>query len=629
MTGFKFPDDDIKTLGDCWERAFRKYPKRNFLGTRAMDKMTGEPGMTYEFETYEDFEQKRTKIASGFEALGISKKQTFGLYSINQPEWVVCEAACARQNIVSVPLYDTLGADAVEYILNHAECVGVACSKAVLRTLLNVISRCDTVKFIVVYGSKNSPGSIPAKAANGRVTIKTFEEVLLLGTTRPCQAIRAMENDIATICYTSGTTGNPKGVVLTHLNLISNAAGYSYDLNIGKDDVHVSYLPLAHIYERVTFMVCVLGGAAVGFYRGDVLGLLDDIQALRPTVFCSVPRLWNRIYDKVNAGIAEGSPLARMLFAKAYASKKYAFENGKAPNPFWEKLVFSKLKAKLGGKVRYMSSGSAPISGHVIEFLRICFGAIVFEGYGMTESACVISKTNARDFSTGHVGAPAPCCEIKLDDVPEMNYRKSDKPYPRGEVCVRGPSVFVGYFKSPEQTKECFDERTGWLSTGDIGMILPGGVLKIIDRKKNIFKLAQGEYVAPEKIEAAYGRSPLVAQTFVYGDSLKASLVAIVVPDEEVLLAYAKANGIINSSNGSSLRALCDDENIKRAVFNSMNKAANEAKLNSFERAKKIHLHGELFSVENGLMTPTFKLKRPQAREAFQKQIVEMYNSLQ
>lgn len=628
LTGFPFPDDDCKTLGDIWESAFKKYPNRPLLGTRSMDERTGHPGK-YAFNTYSDFELIRTKIAAGITALGCTSSQTFGLYSINQPEWVACEAACTRQNIVSVPLYDTLGPDAVEYILNHAECVGVACSKVVLHTLLNVIHRCETVKFVIVYGNENGPpGAIPAKTANGRVTIKTFEEVLILGSAKPVAPVRAHENDVATICYTSGTTGDPKGVVLTHLNLCSNAAGYSYDLNIGIGDIHVSYLPLAHIYERVTFMVCVMGGAAVGFYRGDVLGLLDDVQALKPTIFCSVPRLWNRIYDKVNAGVAEGSPIARMLFAKAYASKKYAFENGKPPNPFWEKLVFSKLKAKLGGRVRYMSSGSAPIGGHVIEFLRICFGAVVFEGYGMTESACVISKTNERDFSTGHVGAPAPCCEIKLDDVPEMNYRKSDKPYPRGEVCVRGPSVFAGYFKSHEQTRECLDEVNGWLKTGDIGMMLPGGRLKIIDRKKNIFKLAQGEYVAPEKIESAYGRSPLVAQSFVYGDSLQASLVAIVVPDEEVLAQYAKANGLMKGGGAPTLRDMCENEAIKRAVFNSMNKAANESKLKGFERAKRIHLHGELFSVENGLMTPTFKLKRPQAKEAFLAVIQAMYESL-
>ena len=198
------------------------------------------------------------------------------------------------------------------------------------------------------------------------------------------------------------------------------------------------YLPLAHIYERVTMLVCLFRGAKAGFFRGDVLGLLDDIAVLKPTVFCSVPRLWNRIYDKVQAGIREGGFVKQTMFAMAYASKKRALDEGRPPPAIWEKIVFSKLRDKLGGRVRYMSTGSAPISAEVMEFLRICFGGTVFEGYGMTESACVISKTHEDDFTCGHVGSPVACCEVKLDSVPEMNYTTADKPYPRGRRCAFG-----------------------------------------------------------------------------------------------------------------------------------------------------------------------------------------------
>lgn len=198
----------------------------------------------------------------------------------------------------------------------------------------------------------------------------------------------------------------------------------------------------------------------------------------------------------------------RKLFEIAYENKLRALSEGRQPSAFWDRLVFAKLRQRLGGKVRFMSTGSAPISPEVMEFLRVCFGTLV-EGYGMTESACVIAKSSPPDFTVGHVGAPAPSCEVKLVDVPEMQYTTRDQPNPRGEVCVRGPSVFKGYFKDEGQTRECMD-ADGWLHTGDIGMWLPGGRLKIIDRKKNIFKLAQGEYVAPEKIENVYVRSPLV-----------------------------------------------------------------------------------------------------------------------
>ena len=331
----------------------------------------------------------------------------------------------------------------------------------------------------------------------------------------------------------------------------------------------------------------------------------------------------------------------------AYASKKAALQEGRPPSAFWDKLVFSKLRQRLGGRVRIMSSGSAPISGEVLEFLRICFGGVAFEGYGMTESACVIAKTAASDFTTGHVGAPAPSCEVKLVDVPEMQYTTRDLPCPRGEICIRGPSVFQGYYKDAQQTAEVLD-ADGWLHSGDIGMWLPGGRLKIIDRKKNIFKLvrpciiahlrsfgliafsfavlqAQGEYVAPEKIENVYIRAPLVAACFIHGDSLAPALVAVVVPDEEVLQAWAKERGHPAAGN---TRALCADHKVVAAVFEQMQAAAEEAGLRSFEQAKAVHLHPEVFTVESGLITPTFKLKRPQARAYFKAAIDGMYAQL-
>jgi len=189
---------------------------------------------------------------------------------------------------------------------------------------------------------------------------------------------------------------------------------------------------------------CLHKGVGIGFFRGDVLGLLDDMAALKPTMFISVPRLLNRIHDAVQAGVKEGSFAKRMLFGRAYAAKKAAMAEGRPVSAFWDRLVFSKLREKLGGRVRLISSGSAPISPEVLDFLRVCFGGVVFEGYGMTESACVISKTAPDDFSTGHVGPPASSCEIKLVDVQEMGYLESDQPFPRGEICVRGPSIFQG-----------------------------------------------------------------------------------------------------------------------------------------------------------------------------------------
>ena len=293
---------------------------------------------------------------------------------------------------------------------------------------------------------------------------------------------------IATVCYTSGTTGNPKGVVLTHGNLIANSAGMEAtmfvqsDLPINEEDVHMSYLPLAHIYERMMIINNLHAGCACGFSRGDPLLLLDDIQALQPTIFFSVPRLWNRIYDGIMGAVNSASFVQRALFKTAFNQKNAALRAGK-PKPYvWEKLVFEKIQARLGGRVRFLASGSSPISSNIMEFLRTCFCPLI-EGYGMTEAGCSITTTHPGDTVLAHVGAPIACFEVKLDDVPEMGYTHADAPYPRGEICVRGPSVFQEYYKDEVNTREAID-ADGWLHTGDIGTWVEQGRLKIIDRKK-------------------------------------------------------------------------------------------------------------------------------------------------
>ena len=240
----------------------------------------------------------------------------------------------------------------------------------------------------------------------------------------------------------------------------------------------------------------------------------------------------------------------------------------------------------------------------------------------MTESACTICMTAPGDVSTGHVGAPLPCCEVKLADIPDMRYTHADAPHPRGEICVRGPIVFRGYHKAERQTAEVLDGE-GWLHTGDVGTWLPGGRLRIIDRKKNIFKLAQGEYIAPEKLEAVFGRAPLVAQVFVYGDSLKAQLVAVAVPDADVLLPWAAERGM-----SQDVAALCGDAAVRAAVLRGMQQEGAAARLKGFEQVAAVHLTPEAFTVENGLLTPSFKLKRPQAKAAFEAELAAMYRAL-
>jgi len=395
-------------------------------------------------------------------------------------------------------------------------------------------------------------------------------------------------------------------------------------------DSHISFLPLAHMFERIAQANNYANGVAVGFSRGNPLLLVPDIQELKPTVFVGVPRLYNRLYDKINAGINTSGSVKKLLFQTAYNAKKgNLVDHGSVDHRVWDKVVFAKIRAQLGGRVRLFVTGSAPIAVPVLQFLRICFSCNVVEGYGQTEASAACSLTNRQDVNaSGHVGSPLACNEIKLVDVPEMNYRSTDTvkgvPYPRGEVWVRGANVFSGYYKDPANTTEALTQDN-WLRTGDIGLWTPENNLKIIDRKKNIFKLSQGEYIAPEKIENVYVGNRFIAQIFVYGDSLQSTLVAIVVPDEEELKTWAKQNKI----EFSDFKSLVNHHAVEPMLSSEMQATGVKGQLRGFEHVKAIHVTHELFSIENGILTPTMKLKRNEAKKRYQSEIDTLYKKIE
>jgi len=624
-------NSDRRTLWENWMETLRVHGDRDFLAERYLrdGKLGG-----FEYKTYKQIDVDVQKFRSGMVHLGLKPREHIALYSKNRTEWQVVDIAMQSIGVVTVPLYDTLGPEAAEYILENAECAACVTEIGGLENVLKA-KNTSYLKLVVVLPPRtfdpkekfDKYEELLQKDFAKEFQVVKYDAVLDAGKRNPSPAVPPTSHDLATICYTSGTTGVPKGVTLTQNNLMTDSLGLTSNSPVYMDDVIISYLPLAHMYERIMEITGIKAGGKVCYFRGDTLLLLEDIAACQPTVFCGVPRLFNRIYDKIMTQINNSSFVKRNLFRWAYDWKKKNLEASGALTSHLD-FVFTKIRNAFGGKVRIMITGSAPISPVIMEFLRICASCKVMEGYGQTETAACATATLEDDQSgAGFVGVPIPCTEVALFDVPEMNYTQSDvvdgKPVERGEICFRGPNMTPGYWKMPEKTNQMIDSE-GWLHSGDIGMWLPDGNLKIIDRKKNIFKLSQGEYVAPEKVENVYAVSSFIAQAFVYGNSLKSSLVAIIVPDEEVVIPWLKNQGIaVNSLSGA-----CKEYALKQAILADMRKLAKERGLHGFEQAKAIHLHDELFSLENGLLTPTFKLKRAIAKKEFSEIIEELYRTV-
>ncbi|XP_066416207.1 long-chain-fatty-acid--CoA ligase 6 isoform X1 [Molothrus aeneus] len=655
--------DDARTMYEVFRRGFSISENGPCLGFR-------KPKQPYQWLSYKEVAERAEALGSGLLQQGCkpSTKQFIGVFAQNRPEWIISELACYTYSMVVVPLYDTLGPGAIRYIVNTADISTVICDKPEkAKILLDHVERKETPGLRSIILMDPFEKELTERGKSCGVRIQTMQEVEDCGRESRHVPVPPRPEDLSIVCFTSGTTGNPKGAMLTHGNVVADFSGFlkvtekvifprQDDVLISFlplahmferviqvrnlpeltrprgapcvffqsqwsptcEDVHISYLPLAHMFERMVQSVVYCHGGRIGFFQGDIRLLSDDMKALRPTIFPVVPRLLNRMYDKIFS--QADTSLKRWILEFAARRKKAEVRNGIIRNDsLWDKLFFNKIQASLGGCVRMIVTGAAPASPTVLGFLRAALGCQVYEGYGQTECTAGCTFTTPGDWTSGHVGAPLPCNLIRLKDVEELNYFASKG---EGEICVKGPNVFKGYLKDEERTAEALDQE-GWLHTGDIGKWLPNGTLKIIDRKKHIFKLAQGEYIAPEKIENIYIRSDPVAQIYVHGDSLQAFLVGIVVPDSEVMPGWAKKRGF-----EGTYAELCKNKELQQAIMEDMVRLGKESGLQSFEQVKAIYIHSDMFSVQNGLLTPTLKAKRPELRDYFKKQIEELYSSI-
>ncbi|KAI7865268.1 hypothetical protein BDF14DRAFT_1827145 [Spinellus fusiger] len=634
-----FLDKDTHSVYGLFSHGLSVGRDRPCLGYRPLNTQTGEHE-PYVWQSYGQVEERITNFGSGLlhtinHTLGNPKTEKIpvGIWAPNRPEWTITDLACNAYSLYSVALYDTFGPDAIEYIVEHSEIETIVSTIDHVADILKLKKKLPKLKIIISMDSLNTAKQCTGPAGASvlgdwakecGVILLDYDHVEKLGAVHPRKHNYLSILDLATIMYTSGTTDKPKGAMLSNLNFICTTVGAITQFNYIGEDVYFSYLPLAHIFDRAMLFSVLYKGGKIAYYSGNTENLMKDLQFARPTIFISVPRLLNRIYNNIVQVTVNAPGVKGEMSRMAVASKLKLLNEGKGyHHDVWDELLFNKIKPILGGNVRLVITGSAPIDKDILQFLRISLLVTIVQGYGTTETTAAASCQIMHEHKSGDVGPPFPGNEIKLVDVPEMNYLSTNTPYPSGEVWVRGSNIFMGYYKDVEKTREVLDKE-GWYSTGDIGHFDERGCLHIVDRKKNIFKLAQGEYVIPEKIENTYCRDPLVAQIFVHGDSLERYLVAIIVPDPDILNIVAQQ---VVKDTTLNYEQQCRHPAIHAEVMKRLTQLGKTSGLRGFELVRSVYLESVPFTSER-ILTPTFKLKRHEAKIFYRVQITKMYSDL-
>ncbi|KAI8344331.1 hypothetical protein BC941DRAFT_408356 [Chlamydoabsidia padenii] len=617
----RVPDTTVHTLYDVLQNSVKKYGDKKAFGSRRLEKMVEEEKEVtkyingvetkekkvwkyfqlsgYEYITYKEASDTAHAIGNGFAALGLAPKTKVEIFSGTTQQWMLTAHGLFTQNMTIVTAYETLGEDGLLHSMNETEVEAIFTTADLMPVVSRVASQCPTLKYVIYTGEPNP--ELAAKIKSDQIQdVLTLDELIELGKKFPREPRRPEPEDLCCIMYTSGSTGNPKGVILSHKNIVAAIAGVDrlLERSVSSADTMLAYLPLAHVLELTVESACIYWGVTLGYASvrtltdASVRNCKGDIKEFRPTLMTGVPAVWESIRKGILNKINSASPSAQKIFYKAYATKSWLFERG-MPSKILDAVVFSKIREQVGGRLRFGLSGGAPISLETQKFLSVCLCPIL-GGFGMTESCGMSTVMAPEQFGYGHVGAPVPCCEIKLVDVPDANYFSTNYPKPQGEVWVRGPSITSGYWKREDVTKETIS-NDGWLQTGDIAEWNEDGTLGIIDRKKNLVKLSNGEYIALEKLESIYKSCLFVNNLCVYADSLLPKPVALVVPVEASVRKWASENNV----DEKDWEKLCQEPSVKKAVLGALLTQGKEAGLKPAEMLFDIHLCHEEWTTDS------------------------------
>ncbi|MDW7761987.1 MAG: long-chain fatty acid--CoA ligase [Acidobacteriota bacterium] len=589
----------VETLSQLFMNTIASYPKDDLF----LCKIDG----TYAPISSAEADRRVRSFSLGLRELGLQPGDKVILLSENRPEWAIADFAIMSAGAATVPVYTSLTPEQIKYIINDSEAKIVICSNRDLWLKVEAIrGGLPKVSRYILIEDDAAEGVLTMSEVMGRGA-----PILAASPRRFDDTARLVNpGDLASIIYTSGTTGVPKGVMLSHGNFMSNIRAMDKVVSFTREDTILSFLPLSHVLERMTTFSFLYNGATIA-YAESIDTVAQNLLEVRPTIMVSVPRLFDKIYTRVIDNVLAGSPVKRKLFFWALnTGKKHSaclLEGRPVPaslrikRGLAAKLVFSKITAKTGGRIRFFVSGGAPLSRDIAEFFH-AMGLVILEGYGLTETAPVLAVNSFEKLRFGTVGAAAPGVELKIAED--------------GEILARGPNVMLGYYKKEAETREVM--AGGWFHTGDIGHFDKDGFLVITDRKKDLIVTAGGKNVAPQPIENLLKANPYILNSVVVGQNRK-FVSALVVPDFDKLAAYAKDNGIAFEGPADLVK--------KQEIVDFMTAEVNRSTpdLAPYERIKKIALLDKDFDAEFDELTPTLKVKRNVVEKNFKPIIDALY----
>ena len=625
-----------------------KFKDRPCLGRRLKigENEKGEPiyEKKYTYYTYEEVLNMCRKFAKNLhekkeELITIdsyknNKFNLVGIFAKNCTEWVVADMGCQMDSVTTATLYATLGQEAFKYICDQTKIKTILVSPDLVKLLcenkqkfkLEYLTNAILFDLTTNCDSKKELENL-RKAG---FTAYSFTEDFLKENknVKNTDLLLSQPETIMTICYTSGTTGDPKGVMLSQKNMISVLETVIRDSSVPLDEngTHISFLPLAHIFERMVISGFIGVAAKVGFISGSVrTTLMEDMSILGPTLLFTVPRVLQTVRKKIFDGFDALGGWKRRLAYTAYYTKLENYKKyGIITHLIYDKLVFAKIRAMFGNKLKTVLCASAPMPKELADDFKVFLSIPIIEGLGMTELSGSAFCTNYHDLNNFTAGGVTSGVKMIIKSVPDLGYTIDDMidgiNCPAGEICLKGPLIFNGYYKNDLENSKAFDED-GYFHTGDVGRIFPyyGNGLKIVDRVKEIFKLSQGEYIIPAKLESVYVKSNFIQQIMIYGNSTMNNILAIICPDKQ---HCARELDITEEE------LIKDEENpkLKKIILNDLDRLAIEANFNGLEKVKFILLTFEGFTIQNECMTPTMKIVRKKVEIRFKNRIEKLFS---